>query len=230
MPNKIKFKAVSKHVMEVREKPIPASSIIPNWWKDMKPYVGKTLDLDPKATVTAKKCFPLLDGITTGYIMPLWADVLVTQEEFPRLKWATDQSVCETWPLHQSKGYEIPNGYSSLVFKYLHNWIIETPKNWSCLITHPIGFPNLPFRTLTGLVDTDKLKTEINSPFVIQKDFEGIIEKGTPMFQIIPVKRENWAMEIELMEEGEHYRNTEKLYTKLVGSYGRFMREKKEYN
>lgn len=226
---KIKFKAISKHVMEVREKPVPASTVIPDWWKEMKPYVGKKLELDPKATVTAKKCFPLLDGITAGYIVPLWADMLVTQEEFPRLKWATDQDVCDVWPLHQSAGYEIPDGFSSLVFKYLHNWIIETPKGWSCLITHPIGFNNLPFRTLSGVVDTDKLKTEINSPFVIRKDFEGIIEKGTPMFQIIPIKRDNWQMETELMAEGEHYRNSEKLFTKIVSSYGRFMREKKEY-
>jgi hypothetical protein len=231
MSKKIKFRAIDKHVMEVREKPIPASQTIPEWWRKMKPTIaGGKFDVGPKANYTAKKCFPLLDGITAGYTIPLWADLLVTQEEFPKVKWTTEHNVLDVWPLEQSAGFEIPDGYSSLVFKYLYGWVIETPKDWSCLIIHPIGYPNLPFRTIPGVVDTDKLKTIINPPFVIKKGFEGIIEKGTPIAQVIPIKRESWEMQTELMEEGENFRNHEKLFTKLAGSYGRFMREKKEYN
>lgn len=226
----IKFHAINEHVMQVREKPQPASSFVPNWWKKMEPYVDGKYDLNPSSTVTAKKCFPLLDGMNAGYIVPLWADVLVTQENgMPRIKWATSAEVVSAWPHHQSKGFEVPEGFSDTAFKYLHDWIIETPKNWSSLIVHPVGFQNLPFRTITGLVDTDKLKTQINSPFFVKTGFEGIIEKGTPMFQIIPIKRDFWKSEYTVQSPSEQFFNHEKLMTKLVSSYGRYLREKKNY-
>lgn len=229
---KIKFLAPDDHVMVVREKPVPASSLVPDWWKTMPPYSNesKTFDLSPQPTVSAKKCFPLLDAITSGYIMPLWADLLVTQtDDGPYIKWGTDVNVLEAWPNHQVSTYEIPDGYTKPVFKYYHGWVIETPKNYSCLITHPIGYPNLPFKTISGVIDTDSLKTFANSPFVVKEGFEGIIERGTPMFQIIPFKRDSWESEIIKMEPNTHYLESEKLHSRIVSSYGRFLRKNKYF-
>ena len=227
---KIKFIAPNSHVMQVREKPLPASKFIPEWWKQMSPHMNNKFDLTPQPNATAKKCFPLLDGITAGYIVTLWADLLVTQRDgAPYVKWATDVNVLEVWSSKQSYGYEIPEGYNETVFKYQHGWVIETPKNYSCLITHPIGYPNIPIRTLSGIIDTDSLKTFANSPFVIKEGFEGIIEKGTPMFQIIPFKRDNWESEYIQMSPEEDYINHEKLHSKIVSSYGRFLRKNKNY-
>lgn len=227
---KIKFLAPNRHVMEVREKPVPASTMVPEWWKDMPVYSKGKFDLDPQPTVTAKRCFPLLDGITAGYIVKLWADLLVVQTPSgPYIKWATEQPVLEAWDKLQSSSYEVPEGYDDIVFKYYHGWVIETPKDYSCLITHPIGYPNLPIKTITGIIDTDNLKTFANSPFVVKKGFEGIIEKGTPMFQIIPIKRESWESEFILMGEEDNHINNEKLHSRIVSSYGRFLRKNKEF-
>ena len=135
----------------------------------------------------------------------------------------------EAWPHSQSSSYEVPEGFSKTVFKYYHGWIIETPKDYSCLITHPIGYPNLPIKTITGIIDTDSLKTFANSPFVIKEGFEGIIEKGTPMFQIIPFKRDSWKAEYELMGKETNFHNNEKLHSRIVSSYGRFLRKPKEF-
>jgi hypothetical protein len=230
---RIKFLATHKHVMEVREKPIPAQNLIPEWWKKMSPYssLDGKFHLNPNPTVTAKKCFPLLDAISSGYIVKLWADLLVTEDPLGNkiIKWNTSEEVVESWPHDQSNGYEIPEGFSKTVFKYLHGWIIQTPKNYSCLITHPIGYPNMPIKTLTGIVDTDSLKTLANSPFVVREDFKGIIEKGTPMFQIIPFKRDVWESEYSVMGLEESFLNQEKLSSIMVSSYGRFLREKKSF-
>ena len=55
---KIKFIAPETHVMEVREKPRPASEFVPDWWKIMPPYAdGKKFNLDPQPNVTAKNVF-----------------------------------------------------------------------------------------------------------------------------------------------------------------------------
>jgi len=233
MPKKIEFIATSKHVMEVRERPRPASEFVPDWWKDMPVYAGgaNKLNLSPMPNVTAKRCFPLLDGITSGYICTLWADVLVSVDlrGKPTLQWATKEPVAEAWHEDQTAGFEFADDCYKRVFKYHHGWQIKTPPGYSSLITHPAGYPNLPFRTLTGFVDTDSLVTNANSPFMIKKGFEGIIEKGTPMFQVIPVKRDAWESEVSMQTEEDTYYQGEKLYTKIVSSYGRFIRQKKDY-
>jgi hypothetical protein len=229
---KITFKG-NQHTVNVKAKPIPASQIIPDWWKKIPVYMDgdKKLKLRPYPNVGAKRCFPLLDGITAGYIVPLWCDLQVTIDEnnLVAVNWLTNEPVCEVWGLNQSVGYEIPKGYSPSVFKYLHGWVVETPKDYSCLVTHPIGFPNLPFRTLTGVIDTGNLQTFANSPFVIEEGFEGIIEKGTPMFQVIPFKKEKWEMQTETITDQELVNRNERLRTKIISSYGRYMRKNSEY-
>ena len=228
---KIKFIASNKHTYEVKEKPKPASEFIPEWWKGMPTYSTGKFDLDPNPTVTAKKCFPLLDGITAGYIFTLWSDILVTRTEdgHPVIKWVVSTPVVEAWPHMQSSSYEIPEGYSKTVFKNLHGWIIKTPKGYSSYITHPIGFPNLPFRTLTGIVDTDKGTFIASSPFVVKENYEGIIKKGTPMFQIIPFKRDDWESQIETQTEEKTFFDMEKLHSTLVSGYNQLFRSKKSY-
>ena len=51
------------------------------------------------------------------------------------------------------------------VLKFNNFWTIETPPGYSMLITHPFNRPDLPFTTLTGLVDCDRYsETFINFP------------------------------------------------------------------
>jgi hypothetical protein len=228
---KIKFIAAGKHVLEVREKPVPALELLPDWWKDMQPFSDGKFYLDPYPSSTAKKCFPLLDGLTSGYILKLWSDIFVTKDQNGNrvIQWAVGEPVLDPWHQSQVSSYSIPEGYGKEVYKYFHGWIIETPKNYSCLITHPIGYQDLPVRTLTGVVDTDKLITHANAPFLIKEDFEGIIPKGTPMAQIIPFKRDNWKMEIDLITEQESNHRYDKLYSTIKSAYGRNLRVKKEY-
>lgn len=227
----INFIASSRHVSEVRERPKPAAELMPNWWKDMPVFSTENkFSLSPYSNVTAKKCFPLLDGITAGYIVTLWADVYIKNVDgYMSARWTTTEPVLDSWDVRQSSTYEVPEGFGLPVFKYLHGWIPKTPAGYSCYVTHPVGYPNLPIRTITGVIDTDKLDTYANAPFVIQKDFEGIIEKGTPMFQIIPFKRDEWTATFSERSIEDTNIAQEKLHTKILSSYGRNIRSKKSY-
>jgi len=230
--SEIVFKAQDNHVWEVRQKPEPASQFVPQWWKNLPIYSNKErkFSLDPHPTVTVKRCAPVLDSLTSGYIIPLWTDIWVTQQNgFPLVKWQSSVNVFETWSLEQSSFFEIPEGYNKSVFKYLHGWTIKTPKNWSCLFTQPFGYSNQPIKSLTGIVDTDNYDGEVNAPFVIKEGFEGIIEKGTPMVQVIPIKRNNWVSQFTKKEPDEHALDIEKLWTKILGSYARNIRTPKSY-
>jgi hypothetical protein len=231
--NKIIFRAQDEHVWEVRQKPYPAVKGLPEWWKNIPAYStdDNKLRLNPQSTVTVKKCAPTLDALAAGYIVPLWSDILVTKndEKMPYLQWKTNRAVFEVWHQSQVSNYEIPNGFSPIVFKYMHGWTIKTPPGWSCLITHPIGYSNVPFKAISGIVDTDNFETDINTPILIKSDFEGIIEKGTPMFQVIPIRRENWESEFILEKPNQFYFNVEKLKTKIISSYARTLRVNKFY-
>jgi hypothetical protein len=81
------------------------------------------------------------------------------------------------------------------VIKFNNFWTIETPPGYSLLITHPINRHDLPFMTLTGLIDTDLYKDNfINFPARWRDpSFRGVLPKGTPVAQCIPVKRELWS-------------------------------------
>jgi hypothetical protein len=53
----------------------------------------------------------------------------------------------------------------------------------------------LPFQTFSGVVDTDSYTMPVNFPFLLRKDFEGVIPKGTPIAQVIPIRRDSWTSE-----------------------------------
>jgi hypothetical protein len=107
---------------------------------------------------------------------------------------------------------------------------MQTPKGYSLLITHPLNRLDLPFTTLSAVVDADKYPISDGSiPFFLKKDFYGIIKKGTPLFQVIPFKREEWDSEMseELFTEARVY--SKKSRSIVSGFYKNFQWSKKTY-
>jgi hypothetical protein len=207
MTKKIKFVALTKYDSEICMKPTPAINYLPEWWKDATPYVkseenptGKKLIItNHESNASFKKCTPMLDLLGAGYIVTLWSDVLV--EEFDTgvgLKWRVSKPVFED---HSNQEVEVPEGYHTNAFKFMNRWIPQLPKGYSALIIPPVGYPNGIFRPLPAIIDYDTTLHPLFPPGFIKKDFNGIIEKGTPMFQIIPFKRDNWESSFDFLED-----------------------------
>jgi hypothetical protein len=212
MSKKINFRATSKTEFEVHLKPYPAVKQLPKWFTQASPYFGDNAYPDDGklhfrnriANATFKKCVPLLDGISAGYLIPLWADVMVEQDNgFPKIYWKT---ITDVFALHGSPSREIPApaGYDQVVYKYLNCWIPQTPKGYSCLITSPLGYNDLPFKAVPAIVDTDSSTLELVFPMWVKTGFEGIVEKGTPLIQVIPFKRDDWESTFDYYENGEY--------------------------
>lgn len=208
---KIKFTAEDPHMWEVALKPIPASQTIPEWWKSMTPY-NQTPD-NPDGTkliventvpnITFKKCTPMLDALTSGYILPLWSDVQVRQVGGEaRVTWKTKRNVFEIHGM-SSRHINPPEGYTRQVLKYMNPWIPRTPKGYSVMITQPFGRIDNPFYAIPAIIDSDSSSLEVLPPMWIKEGFEGIIEKGTPMVQITPFKRDSWTSEFDFYKQGE---------------------------
>ncbi len=238
MTKKIIFKAMDPYVFEVEPKPVPASSLIPKWWKDAPPYdiglenpTGSRLIVENRqSNASFKKCTPMLDMLTAGYIFTLWADVQVRNiNNEPRVTWRVSRNVFTLQGTH-THGVPIPEGFGQTVFKYNNGWIPQTPKGYSILVTHPFGHQDSPIRAISAIIDSDTSKFEVAFPVWIKKDFEGVIPKGTPIAQVIPFKRENWESSFECYPENGYQIQEDKGFNStLVNHYVKNIWSKKSY-
>ena len=219
--------------------PKPASNYIPDWYKNMESYVNnqKKPTGDGTTSATIKRCMPVFDSLTQGYIITTYTDIYVSKKEIidengktdlvPWYEWASNSAI-DFHPVEQAPTYPNNNGFPYP--KLVNPWSIKTPKGYSTLFIAPVHRSN-EFTILPGVVDTDTYLSPVNFPMILtNSNFEGIIPAGTPIAQVIPFKRDKWKMQIggELqIKETEKLNNS--LKTKFFDAYKTLFRQEKEY-
>ena len=190
-------------------RPIPAALGLPDWFKALPP---KAFSPDLKGEyLTIKKCPPFIDAMTYGFLMPLATDLKVENGEF---SWQTDWPAGEfanitRSPIGFHDGSQVAGtpffDEDQFIIKFNNFWTIQLPPGYSILVCHPINRDDLPFRALSGLVDCDRY----HDAFVqfparwIDPTFNGVLPKGTPVVQCLPVKREAWALQFENLTDAD---------------------------
>lgn len=165
----------------------PMLKVVPSWYKLMpKKVPGSEMP-------TAKQCLPFLDALTAGYSICLTQDVFVEQTETgPVFRYSEGHSTVGARGLNQTNPMPIPFGYEPYGFTWQTQVSIKLPEGYSAIYAHPFNRFDLPFLTVTAIVDHDGSISGGNSPFFLQKGFSGLIPKGTPITQVIPFLREDW--------------------------------------
>jgi hypothetical protein len=212
--------------------PKPAKSLTPEWYKNTKSYIGKKEVTENGATATIKKCVPVLDILSAGYIIPTWCDIWVSKTD-ENIVFRTQNATMkiEFHPIVQLPLH--PNARDNeAAFKFMNPWSIKTPKGYSSFFVPPFHNPNPYFEILSAIVDTDNYFAPVNFPFFMKnRDYEGLIPAGTPMVQVIPFKRQSWQMKFGGQEdEVKAHKNTAELKTSLFNSYRKRFWNKKEFN
>jgi hypothetical protein len=238
---KILFTAVDKTIDKLLPIPNPSANHVPEWYKDQKLFSnGGNNFIDayksPDFFVTYKACIPLVDTLTSGYTIVLDSDVIFTNETnrgyLPTATWMGPIPPLDNPDNNRIRtigNYPVPSGYAPTLFRWHSRWVINTPKDYSLLVIHPSHRHDLPFFTINGLVDTDKHENPLNFPFFIKIGFEGIIEKGTPIAQIIPIKRDDWESEKGAYDENAGRNGFYKLKRYALRSYKKQWWTKKNY-
>ena len=179
----------TKQDWDVIPKPFPAGKFMPEWFKKLPPKVDKRNILENN---TIKRCPPFIDAMTTGWIIPLCADVQIqTNEDASNIQtnWKFYKNVVET---HSTKQIEGHPHQRFPPMKFLNYWKIKVPKGYSVLFVPPINRPNELFECIAGYVDCDLYHEYINFPFFFKKpNYEGVLLAGTPLVQAIPIKRDS---------------------------------------
>lgn len=172
--------------------PIPIKHALPEWWK-------RAESVRANGESGLKKCVPFMDAMLSGYTLTLPYDVFVAPLDNGEIKitWSGPRELPDFIVEREGDlGATLPrpagHAHNHLVFKGV--WGMKTPRGWSVLVTHPLNRFDLPFTTTSGIIDSDEFTGAGNIPFFIKEGFSGVIPKGTPIAQIIPIKRASWKM------------------------------------
>ena len=179
--------------------PVPAKKIVPSWFSNAKRYFIDDDNIDKKMVhlkgLSFKGCPALLDVFVSGYLLVTPCDIIVSgkgnlknikvEEKFSRF--CGDRGYTDEFPT--------PIGHNARNFFWYPNWSVELEEGYSAIYINPLNRFELPFTTVGGIIDSDKLISTGHITFFIDENFEGVIPKGTPYMQIFPFKRESWSME-----------------------------------
>lgn len=235
---KIKFTAKNEIINHISEIPKPGTSHVPEWYRKEKQFIGSTNNFismvkQGNRGTTYKMCVPLVDSLTSGYIIALDSDIVVintiSDGYVPQVSWTSGNQVLDPVELESLANYPVPFGYSPYALRWHSSWHIETPRGYSLWVTHPSHRNELPFFTINGFVDTDKHPNVLVFPFFVRDGFEGIIPAGTPIAQILPIKRDAWKSTTGKYTEIQNEYNLEKIKRFLIRSYKRQFWTRKVY-
>jgi hypothetical protein len=228
----IKFTNITEYDLS-EFSPKPASKCLPEWYKKTEPYAGNKKIPNELNNIpsTIKKCLPVFDAITSGYIIFTPADIYIKKHENADnffYQWKLFEDLIKFHPLGQADLH--PQSKSIEYPKLLNPWAIKTSKGYSCLFLQPMH-QDLPFTILPGIVDTDKYNSPVNFIFTLNDpNFEGMIEAGTPIVQVIPFKRDTWNMRIGNEKDVKESLKAKNLsLSKFFDGYKNFFWERKQY-
>lgn len=232
---KIKFKKWSKFGLHDASNPVPSFKTMPKWFLEMSRYTDGTksarMTANSETNMSVKGCPPFLDSMLSGYMITLLGDVFVTKNKTESLDflWKTELKLVSGHSPSQFDVDQIKEPYRKEAFKWINHWSISLPSGYSALFVHPLNRIDLPFLTLSGIVDCDQYSLPVNFPFLIDKNFEGVIPAGTPIAQIIPIKREVWKHDIEQYDDFFKDKNESSFFKTVFNSYKTNYWNRKEY-
>ncbi|MGA2289120.1 hypothetical protein [Bradyrhizobium sp.] len=205
--------ALSAHL----PRPVPARRALPDWLRAMPAKAHS--QIHGREIRTVKQCPPFVDAMAYGVSILLPCDVAVERGAF---SWDWDIPEPSTSghpraPLSFHVAAQLPDtpvardGLAAIKFNSF--WTIELEPEWSLFATHPVNREDLPFRTVTGLVDADRFHDGgINFPALwTRPDFSGVLPRGMPVAQVFAVPRSAPQLEFETFDEAHRT-----AYTKTV--------------
>ena len=213
----------------------PAKAFIPQWYKDAEnTFIGG----HGRKELGLKACMPYLDSLTSGYMLTTPVDIYINEEasELDYLFHNNESKLSIRWngpnefaglikerPKASGATMARPAGHypNHMIFEGF--WSFKTPRGYSTLMTQPLNRFDLPFTIASGIIDSDKFNAPGNIPFFVKKGFVGVVPAGTPIAQLIPIKRDAW----QIMEndpglaekdiiQGSSVRNKETNYKKAM--------------
>ena len=245
---KISFVPVSAKVENNIPMPKPAKLHIPEWYKESLSFFDSNDNSHVNKlsfsnygipSTTMKMCIPFLDTFSFGYIQETWCDIFIEYKNnkiFYHYAYSPDPEypIIAERPLELLGKIPVPVGFSKdIFFNWPRVWNPVLPKGYSSIITHPLNRDDLPFKCASGIIDSDRYFSPGKVGFFIKEGFTGLIPKGTPMYQIIPFKKESWktkkpSNKDKILKSLEIQKNN--IFSTFYGGYKKNYWNRKSFN
>ena len=213
---------------EVGQPIVRAQDVKPDWMVKQLKYA--------KYSKTAKfsACPGMHDYHRTGYIIPAWEDfeIIVDEEKaeviIGKYKTFACSPIERMDPSIVGDVANIDDDIALHVIKLVCPWAAFAKPGYSAYIV-PALYHSPFLRELfiyPGIVDYDSYHT-LNIMFTPLKKMHIMIYAGTPLFQIIPFKREDVSAEVGLITQKEKAKEKFTYRTNAPGFYRHFIHKKK---
>lgn len=178
--------------------PVPATSLLPEWYKNQSGY-------DEFGGPTIKRCLPIFDAMSSGYLLLAQSDITVDSTNPAGLMVKSDNDfnnqLFNQHSLGQYDKYPISEEYHKSLLRVHPLWSVRTPDEYSTLFINPIHGGSDNIAAVSGLIDTDNFISDGHLSFFVKANTTFTIKKGTPIVQVIPIKRESWQAQEMSVEE-----------------------------
>jgi hypothetical protein len=213
--------------------PAPANNFYPDWFKSLPATT-------PQGISTLKRCPPMVDMFSMGYIVPAWCEFTLTPDFRGQYNIDSRMPVLHLpfegdRPLVQGQN---PQQYvgtpweGQTVIKIHSPWIVKTPPGYSLMLLPLFGKHNQGLEPISAILESDNYNVTL-SIFcrITAKPGEQIhVKPGDPLVQLIPYKRDTWHSKYTIKKLIDHARIANKLKTYITSGYRRFWHKKKEFN
>lgn len=211
-------------IFEVGEKTLadhfavaPLKREVPQWYKDLDMHIspgGLSLDAmisggAPNGNKTMKYCVPVLDYLTSGYVIKAAMHLKIRNGEkgkgdvAPGLQYVTSHTERVEHHAHAQCPFPF-HGRKHTYPKLGNPWTVITPPGYSCLFYQPFYADiETNLRMFPAIVDTDTFPVPVNFPGMVLGDGEAEIVPGQPLMAVFPFKREEWRMEVRVRDKPE---------------------------
>lgn len=174
----------------------------PSYWPDESP--------------TIRYCPGVIDVMRSGYLLRAWTDIEISTPEPPAPGTGKDGFRDRTGMHPQDVGGKIgafgpglnqriplhPGEYD-FALKLDSPWVCKTPPGWSLLYLPMPYEEKKPFRILHGITDNDTFHI-VNLLAMWSHYGTYLIEAGTPLCWLLPVKREGFNFKTEVRYDPEY--------------------------
>lgn len=199
--------------------PCPASAALPEWFVSMPTGAGTpTFRSDGSMRKSFKSCMPFADALKFGYVQKSWADLFVDSTG-DRLQFAYAAGPT----LLSSRDQPLPKSdiFHTDDVAFHMPWIPKLPKQYSILITHPFNRLDLPFHVTSGVIDADEFfHSPMGAvPISFHRNFRGTIRHGTPLFQMVPFRRDKWTSKTLPFDLSAQRKRSYVISRQFIGAY-----------
>lgn len=179
---------------------------------------------------TIRHCPGVVDVMRSGYLLRAWTDIEITTPEPP--KGPEDQFRAITGMRPDELGGKIgafgpglnqklplwPGEYA-FALKFDSPWVCKTPPGYSLLYA-PVPYDEQrPYRVLHGITDNDTFHI-VNLLIMWSHYGTYVIEAGTPLCWLLPIRREGYNLPTDVVYDPERYKQLAAVGKGGIGSNG----------